>query len=101
VVKNLAVWLFFGMVLACDACQTYRMFEMQKAIMVLDMWVEGLNRFCATLLDIANDIDAKLVEIKPDLPPPTMPMQHFEFSNPVYKIPGGDCGPMKLNGEQP
>ena len=100
-VKNLAVWLFFGLVLICDACQTYRMFEMQKAIMVLDMRVEGLNRFCATLLDITNDIDAKLAEIKPDLPPPTMPMQHLEFSHPIYKIPSGDYRLMILNGEQP
>jgi len=58
----------------------------KKAVMVLEMRVEGLNKFSATLLECIHDIDRKIAVINPALPAPTMP-QAFEYSHPIYKIP--------------
>lgn len=76
----LAILLFHNVMLAMELENT------KKDVMVLDMRVEGLNKFSATLLECIHDIDRKMAAINPALPAPTMP-QALEYSHPIYKIP--------------
>ena len=86
--KALQVLLFIVLIL-CNAMIAVELSNTKKSVLILDMRVEGLNRFCATLLECIHDVDRKLAAIDPSLPAPAMPTQHLEYSYPIYKIPGG------------